>query len=519
MHAAEAPPSYVIRKADAGNLWLEPPQLPDLKPYTDAALEEKIPRGKPGRVEVRRMVDAPVLHEFVGGRGRLGEWASRQHTNPVALFIEGGLMTPRDLAKALPKEQFEETEPGVFVLRLPLVVLPGATLHVDAATKELRLSEERGAFLVNDGLMFITHTRVTGWRESQKAPAAFRGEKDFRPFILSWGGAQIYVARSVFTSLGYEQSKSYGFSISQYSPSMHAKLKRPKPTGWILNSEFHDMYFGFYTYEATRVVLLGNLYKSNIVYGIDPHDRSDHLIIARNTVEGTKKKHGIIMSREVNDSWILWNRSVDNAISGIVLDRNCKNNVIAYNDAFGNRGDGITIYESPDNLLWNNRASSNQHHGIRLRNSVDIRLYGNTAVANRQAGIYGHIKDLRGTDRDLKLDPFELNISMIVVGGQLIFNGSGPFAIDQPLSVELYGVDFLAPTKKAGIQLPGILGEHQQEILDILVRQRAAVVIEPAAQAAGKDAEARSSPMRRPPAPAAAAADAEADDAPDDEAE
>jgi poly(beta-D-mannuronate) C5 epimerase len=493
---------YVVRKVDSANLWIEPPQLPDLQQYNDAAIEGRIPQGPKGRADVRRMVDMPTLHEFVAGQGgRLGEWAARQHTNPQAIVIEGGVMTPKDLAKAL-GEKFEETEPGVFVARLPIVVQPGATLHVDKATKELRLSQERGAFLVNDGLTFITHTRVTGWKESQKAPAKFQSASEFRPFIVSWGGAQFYALKTVFTSMGYEASKSFGLSLSQYSPNMDAQLKRKPASGWAVQSEFNDFYYGFYCYEAKDVVLLGNTYKDSVVYGIDPHDRSERLIIARNTVQGTKKKHGIIVSRAVNDSWILWNKVVGNALSGIVLDRNSVRNVVAYNDVFNNGADGITIYESPNNLVWNNRASSNRQHGIRLRNSIDVRLYGNMAVANRLSGVYGHVKDLRGTDRDIKLDPYEPSISLVVVGGQLIFNGSGPLAIDKPLSVELYGVDLLAPTKKAGIQLAGLLGEHQHEILDILVRQRGAVVIEPAVKAAANVADADGEPADAKPADA-----------------
>lgn len=472
---------YNVREVDSANLWLEPPQLPDLTRYTDAAVMARIPKGKPGRVEVRRMVDVHTLHEFVGGAGRLGQWAARQRTNPVAVFIEGGLLTPKDLARALTPEHFEEVSPGTYIARLPIIVQPGATLHIDGATRELRLSQERGAFLVNDGLMFITQTRVTGWREEANGPATFRGPGEFRPFIVSWGGAELYATRSTFTSLGYDQSKSYGLSITQYSPGMHKKLNRKHPTGWLLNSEFRDLWFGFYCYEAEDVVILNNVYRDNVVYGIDPHDRSTGLIIAHNTVTGTQKKHGIIVSREVNDSFILWNRVERNKLSGIMLDRSSVRNVVAYNDVISNGSDGITIYESPTNLLWNNRSSSNRNHGIRIRNSVDIRLYGNTAIANRLAGIYGHIKDLRGTDRNLKLDPFEATVSMVIVGGQLVFNGSSPFAIDKPISLELYGVDLLAPSKKNGIQLAGVLGRHQQEILDILVRKRGAVVIEPVA--------------------------------------
>ena len=472
---------YVVREAGIADLTLEPPQLPDLRPYTLAAVKARIPRKAGGRAEIRRMVNAPTLREFVAGQDRLAEWAARQNTNPVAIFIEDGLMTPADLARALPKERFEEVEKGVYIARLPIVVQPGATLHVDKSVKELRLSKERGAFLVNDGLMFITQTRVTAWRENRNAPATFRTEGKFRPFLISWGGSELYIAHSIVTSLGYAASKAYGVSISQYSPGMAGRMERKRPTGWILKSEFVDHWYGFYCYEADDVVLLDNLYRDNIVYGIDPHDRSNRLIIARNTAHGTRQKHGIIVSREVNDSWILWNRSYDNALSGIMLDRSSVRNVVAFNEVHDNGADGITVYESPDNLIWSNRVSSNRRHGIRLRNSVDIKLHDNVAVANGATGIYGHVKDLRGTDRDLKLDPFEKSVSMVVVGGQLIFNGSGPLAIDSPLSVELYGVDLLAPTRRDGIQFTGLLGQYQQEILDILVRRRGAVIIEPAA--------------------------------------
>jgi poly(beta-D-mannuronate) C5 epimerase len=68
----------------------------------------------------------------------------------------------------------------------------------------------------------------------------------------------------------------------------------------------------------------------------------------------------------------------------------------------------------------------------------------------------------------------------VIVGGRLIFNGSGPVTIDRPLSVELYNVELLAPSKKVGIQMTGVLGRYQTEILDILVRQRAAALVEPA---------------------------------------
>ena len=68
---------------------------------------------------------------------------------------------------------------------------------------------------------------------------------------------------------------------------------------------------------------------------------------------------------------------------------------------------------------------------------------------------------------------------MIVVGGKLAANGSSPLSIDSPLSVELYRVEMLAPSKSTGISFSGVLGERQDEILDMLVRRKLAVLIDP----------------------------------------
>ena len=472
------PKSYRVSSAPVEPLQLDAPKLPDLTPFTPAAVEARIERKPAALVSVRRMIGLDQLSEFTGGDERLREWVVRQGGMPEAILVEGGYITPAGLAKALGAELLRETAPGVYLLRRPLVVMPGATLHIDQATKDFRLSSDRGAFIINDGKLFITDSRVTAWREKEDRQDWFEKKGRFRPFINAWGGTETYVVGSTISSLGYTESKSYGFSISQYSPSMHPKMQRGHPTGWLLNSLWDDMWYGFYCYEADDVVIRGNTYRNNLVYGIDPHDRSRRLIIAENTAYGTVQKHGIIVSREVNDSWIFNNRSYENNLSGIVIDRSSVNNVIAYNETYRNKSDGVTIYESGNNLLWGNKAFSNERHGIRVRNSMNVRLYENLLVGNGKLGVYGHVKDLSDTDRDILLDPFEANISMLIVGGKLVANDSGPLGVDSPLSLELYRVEMLSPTKSSGIVLPGILGPHQDKILDLLVRQNKPVLID-----------------------------------------
>ena len=471
--------TYTVSSAPIEPLQIPAPTLPDLSGYTAEAVQAKIQRAHKGKVTVRRMLQEDALKEFIGGDNKMAEWVARQHGIPQAIFIDDGHVDFTDLSKHVPAQYLRETAPGVYLARLPIVVGNKGVLEIDAKVKELRLSQESGSFIVNDGKLFVSDTRVTGWREKDNGPATFRSPKEFRPFLLSWGGTETYIVNSKMASFGYAQSKSYGVSISQYTPNMAKQMGRPEPTGWIIGSEFSDMWYGFYCYETSDFVVKDSTYRDNIVYGIDPHDRSHRLIIAGNTVHGTKKKHGIIVSREVNDSWIINNKSYDNKLSGVVIDRNSVNNLIAYNEIYRNHTDGITLYESGDNLIWGNKVINNRRHGIRVRNSVNIRLYENVAMANGLVGVYGHIKDLSDTDRDIDLDPFDTKVSLIVVGGELAANGSGPLSIDSPLSVELYRVSMLAPSKASGISFSGVLGERQDEILDLMVRQGKAVLIDP----------------------------------------
>src|ERR1700712_1436267 len=238
--------TYTITSPPIGPLMMDKPKLPDLSGYTQQAMQKKIVRSKAGKVSIRRMMQEDSLKEFIGGDNKMAEWVARQHGIPQAIFIDDGYMTLQELAKKVPKQYLSETSPGVYLARLPIVVGKKGIFEIDKKTSELRLSQDAGAFLVNDTQLFIADTRLTGWREKANAPSTFKTPKEFRPFLLSWGGTQTYMFNTKVASLGYNNSKSYGLSISQYTPNMKAQMNRPDPTGWIVNSEFSDMWYGYY---------------------------------------------------------------------------------------------------------------------------------------------------------------------------------------------------------------------------------------------------------------------------------
>ncbi len=387
-----------------------PPVLPDISGYTEQAVLAKLPALKAGNVAVAQMEGAPPLRKWAFDK-RLVEFQTIQkRVEPLAIHIYSGVYNLQMLKDALPGTDYIVEKDGGYMLRIPIAVYPGAALVIKDLDKPLLLSQSKGAFIAGAGDVFIMNSTLVGWNDLEHRPATLDGKNStFRPFLTMWDGTELYIVRSALKNMGYSLSKSYGLTVStndviqEEFAAEHGDLL--PPTGWIIDSLFENMYFGFYSYEAAHVAILRNTYRDNVIYGIDPHDRSHHLIIAYNKVSGSKKKHGIIISREVDDSWIFNNETRNNKGSGIMLDRNCVRTVVANNKSVYNHGDGITLYESPDNVLYNNVIENNHGSGIRIRNSWNIMAHGGSIAMNNGYAFEVYEDDLKGTSRDFDLDP------------------------------------------------------------------------------------------------------------------
>ena len=419
------------------------PAIPDYRAYTPEIVRKKIslPAGE-AKITVNRLENSRQFLRSIYSNNFL-MFANKQNQLPQSIFVENGSISIKELSAQLP-DNLVKTSSGDILVRLPIIVKPDAALIIESGDT-VRLSAERGAFIHSNGVLVVDNATVEGWKESTNTLSSYTGDKShFRPFIQSYGGSITYLISSTFNALGYESDGSYGMSLKSATPKLldilgeHDRKKASiPPTGYIINSEFNDLYLGFYCYGAKDVVVVGNQYKDNITHGLDPHDYSSNLIIADNTVVGSQR-HGIIISRHVNDSFIVDNVSYSNARTGIMIERLSSNNVVAFNESYDNRGDGITIYESPNNMVFGNRVYDNAEHGIRVRNSTDILIYNNIVLNNKGAGIYFHVRDLSyQTNRDLSIDPYTMSSSGEVVGGLIAYNSSGAIFSEQAMSLLL----------------------------------------------------------------------------------
>ncbi len=396
---------------------------------------------------------------------------------PRFMFVRSGVLSLGQLLQKIGhfNPELISEEDGDIILKAPLVVGPDATLVLSGEEfKQLRLSQQKGAFIINAGKIYFSDIEVVGFDETTGKPATIPvgnpGIK-FRPFILSWSASQTFAANSKFEALGYSAGSAYGFSLSSGPADEIFDAVHPAaPTGLIVDNSFENLYYGFYAFEAQNARLVGNEYRDGVVYGLDPHDRSRNLLMAYNSAYGTHKKHGIIISREVDDSFIIGNLSFDNAGTGVMLDRESVGTIIYANSLMNNKGDGFAAFESPCALVSNNDVENNHRVGIKVRNSWDIQIEANFVRKNGASGIEAYTDKLEESaeskNRNFKKDPYQPVSTMTVVRNELIEN---------PTAVQTHGVAATTLFNNQFIsQAPRLFaGDVRSLALDIFVKSSA----------------------------------------------
>ncbi len=282
-----------------------------------------------------------------------------------------------------------------------------------------------GAALIMAGRLWVDDAEIIGTERGR--PAVFRSPERFRPYVLVRGGGRAVIRNSRLLHLGYAASHSYGLSFSAHE----AAGSLAPPGGIIAHSQMIDLWYGFYSWGAADVVLLDNRFRANIRYGIDPHDGSRHLVIARNRVWGTRRGHGIILSRRVTGSVIVGNAVSDNRGSGIVLDRKSHRNRVDGNRVWRNGGDGIVLYESDGVQVTRNRVEGNRGVGIRIRNGRREILSGNRVMRNGGGGVRIYTGRVAKVAAEFGADFVERS-SLLLEGGVLAANRTADLVVKGP---------------------------------------------------------------------------------------
>ena len=382
------------------------PPLPDLDAWAAVLGDLQPPPRKAGEVAIRPVQQEPLLRGgFLDAARAMPGWGGE------ALVIARGIHALEDVARAAGRPDLLACGQVRCELRAPLLVSPGAGLVIAGSRDrplQLRLDQEAGAFAINAGLLHVAWASILGWSSSQQALAATAG-KGFRPFLAGFGPSDTVVVRSELHHLGFDGAKAYGLSLSSHPrlfPGEH-------PSARLFANRFHQLHYGLYAYEARSVVVMANVFSNSRRYGIDPHDASSELLIARNEIHGTQG-HGVILSQRVEDSLILENLSRDNAGSGLVVDAGSSRNIVAGNRLIDNQSDGIAVFESHENTIAFNEIERNGGAGIRIRAGAGNIVAENLIRGNGEYGLeaYDRSDSAQALPRDNEVHQRPVTLSL-----------------------------------------------------------------------------------------------------------
>ncbi len=310
------------------------------------------------------------------------------------IFIKGSgsVVTPTIINKALGRNSsLQKTSDGEWLLKSNLYIGKNVTLVIDKQdTKYLKLKSDNEKFIwirSQNGNILISDTKVTSWNEKTQQPDD--EHIDGRSYITAKSSGRMDITNSEIGHLGYvglpKRGGPFGGSYGLSWKITSGKFKDNLLTGSVMNSSIHDNYFGIYSFGATGILIKNNDVFHNVEYGIDPHDDSNNFLITENrTYENGN--HGIILSKRCVNNEITNNISYNNKLHGIMLDRDSNNNYVIGNEVYGNI-DGITVFESERNFIFENKIADNKQ-GIRLNGGSEFNYIEKNNIRNNETGMH-----------------------------------------------------------------------------------------------------------------------------------
>jgi poly(beta-D-mannuronate) C5 epimerase len=271
---------------------------------------------------------------------------------------------------------------GEYILKANLEVADGVSFEMNSSNAgrsgNLEYLKIAGAYgIIVYGKILMDGIRITSWDIEDNSPI-FQTETGSIPraFINFRGSEGGLVQDSEISHLGYTGSGVRGFDLYGDGPS-HDLVVR--------GSEFHHMWFAFFSNGAYNIVVDGNEYHNNIKYALDPHTGTYNMNITSNWLH--HNPIGVICSLDCYDIIIEGNIVEHNRDYGIFFSRNMTDSVARNNDIY-NTTTGVMVSESPYNQIHNNKIERATSQGIRLQNpqipddgsTVGNWVYNNTVI-------------------------------------------------------------------------------------------------------------------------------------------
>ena len=241
---------------------------------------------------------------------------------------------------------------GSYILNAKIVVKDGATFSMSSSQlKWLKISGQNSITVY--GKLMFDGVKITSWSTTSNSVIKedTRGTIP-RAWILLYGSEGGHIRNSEIAHLGYETPTTGRGGIELQGSSHDFEIS---------NSEFHNMWFAFYSNSAYNVRIDSNDYHDNLLYALDPHTGTHGMQITNNQVHDNKG-FGIICSLNCYDILIEGNNVYGNGNAGIMLSRNTYNSEVSNNNVHDHPSNyGIFISQSPNNQIHDNTLTNNMY--------------------------------------------------------------------------------------------------------------------------------------------------------------
>ncbi len=204
--------------------------------------------------------------------------------NTVAINCDTSFL---DVVQAINEpEILENLGNSEYLLNSNLEVVDGVTFEMTSANDDnsglqyLKVAGENGIIVY--GTILIDGVKITSWDTS--ANDVIQQDIDDgsirRAYIQFDGSEGSQIINSEFAYMGYQELGKRGFDL--WGPDASYSGEGSSHDMVIRGSEFHNMWFAFYSRGAYDVIVDGNEYHHNIKYALDPHSGTRDMTITNN---------------------------------------------------------------------------------------------------------------------------------------------------------------------------------------------------------------------------------------------
>lgn len=448
-----------------------------------------LPKVARGELKVLPLVKDRYFNKFFQNGGRLERLIVQQKGVPQAIVLESGVWRLEELAKRLAGEQGAmQREGSNYLLRLPLLVREGAGLLVQD-NETLRLSRDRGTFILNLGTVHVRQARLDAWDEEARQPATpiAVNPQAFQPFLLGWSGSTTVISASQVIGLGFSENLSHGLEFSEGPIGLEGVALGAPPRVFLQQSQLEALYTGIRATSVPEVRVCGNHILKSRQHAIHLEEGSSG-VVADNLVAANQGPYAVYMSKGARNIFFVRNDISENQRSGISISNS--SDIILGGNTIRQNFDAVYIQTSDKILMADNSIFDNQRHGVSMRDMGGVRLQGGRIGPNRGVGVMALKQPAAGGEVDSAslagaLPPRALTASRRVelLGVTLEGNHSSTLFIEAPYRVVLGATDILYPDVRRRPVFRGVLNAFESDILYRLPRQKT-LQLEPVAASA-----------------------------------